>query len=223
MVRQREKTKMKGVSTLRNRSAFLAWCLFATQSLFCVNAFNTNSITTSRRLYNGVSQYNGAKQNSPNLSLVPSSIRNFSKLGLAKGGGDGGDNIDPNPGGMNNFNNNGKGDDEEEEGFFDAIQNWIKSGEAKEDAKTYTISLFVALVLRFFIIEPRYIPSLSMYPTFDVGDQLAVEKVTKKVRPYSRKEVVVFNPPPAFQEIVTSSKGKEALIKRIVATSVSYL
>lgn len=30
--------------------------------------------------------------------------------------------------------------------------------------------------------------------------------------------MVVFNPPPAFQEIVTDSRGKEALIKRIVAT-----
>lgn len=141
------------------------------------------------------------------------------QLRLAKdGNGGGGDRSDPNPGGMNNFNNNENGDDEESGGFMDAFQEWVDSGEAREDAKTYTISLLVALVLRFFIIEPRYIPSLSMYPTFDVGDQLAVEKVTKKFRPYSKNQIVVFNPPPAFQEIVSSSKGKEALIKRIVAT-----
>ena len=144
------------------------------------------------------------------------------QLNLASGGNDGGDIIDPNPGGMNNFNNNNNRDNgDDDENLIESMLNWFKSDEAKEDAKTYTYSLVVALLLRFFIIEPRYIPSLSMYPTFDVGDQLAVEKVTKRVRPYSRNEVVVFNPPVAFQEIVTGSKGKEALIKRIVAIAVS--
>ena len=59
----------------------------------------------------------------------------------------------------------------------------------------------MALALRFLVVEPRFIPSLSMYPTFDIGDQLAVEKVTHFVRPYSRNDVVVFNPPPAFMEV----------------------
>mmetsp|Transcript_163 Transcript_163/g.239 ORF Transcript_163/g.239 Transcript_163/m.239 type:complete len:297 (-) Transcript_163:265-1155(-) len=129
---------------------------------------------------------------------------------------------DPNPGGMNNWNdNNGNGGDDEN--FLDVLKAWLKSDEGKEDIQTYTISLCVALLLRFTIIEPRYIPSLSMYPTFDVGDQLAVEKVTKRIRPFNRNEVVVFNPPDTFRQIVSSNygidakKSKEALIKRIVA------
>jgi hypothetical protein len=66
-----------------------------------------------------------------------------------------------------------------------------------------------------------------MYPTFEVGDQLAVEKVTKRIRPFERNEVVVFNPPKSFRTIVSeqyggedSGKAKEALIKRIVALEV---
>lgn len=107
-------------------------------------------------------------------------------------------------------------------GIFDSIRNWARSEEGKEDIKTYFVSLFIALLLRFTIIEPRYIPSLSMYPTFDVGDQLAVEKVTKRIKPLYRNEVVVFNPPQAFRDIVEGqygdkSRGREALIKRIVA------
>jgi len=112
-------------------------------------------------------------------------------------------------------------------GPFDALSKWWNSDEGREDVQTYAVSLTVALLLRLIIIEPRYIPSLSMYPTFDVGDQLAVEKVTKWVRPYQRNQVVVFTPPQTFREIVNSNyggkgdspKSKEALIKRIVAVA----
>lgn len=107
-------------------------------------------------------------------------------------------------------------------GLIGPIKRWVQSEEGREDVKTYFISLFIALILRFTIIEPRFIPSLSMYPTFEVGDQLAVEKVTKRIKPFYRSEIVVFNPPRAFQEIMenqygNAARGKEALIKRIVA------
>jgi len=109
------------------------------------------------------------------------------------------------------------------EGILSAIKNWFYSEEGREDVKTYFLSLAIALILRFTIIEPRFIPSLSMYPTFDVGDQLAVEKVSKRLKPFYRNEVVVFQPPQAFRDIVESygdkAKGKEALIKRIVAVA----
>lgn len=108
------------------------------------------------------------------------------------------------------------------DGLFDSIRKWFRSEESKDDIKVYLLSLFVALLVRFLIVEPRYIPSLSMYPTFEVGDQLAVEKVTKRIKPLYRNEVVVFNPPQAFQDIVDgqygdSARSREALIKRIVA------
>ncbi|KAL7514591.1 hypothetical protein ACHAXN_011918 [Cyclotella atomus] len=127
---------------------------------------------------------------------------------------------DPNPGGLNNqWSDNDNKKSFKELGFFDQIREWWSSEDGKEDVKTYTVSLTFALLLRFLIIEPRYIPSLSMFPTFEVGDQLAVEKVTKRIRPFNRNEVVVFNPPQRFREIVgdSSRKAKEALIKRIVA------
>ena len=58
-------------------------------------------------------------------------------------------------------------------GFFDSIKAWFKSEEGRKDVRTYATSLTLALCLRFLVVEPRYIPSLSMYPTFEVGDQLA--------------------------------------------------
>ena len=134
--------------------------------------------------------------------------------------------VDPNPGGLNQWaedddNNNKKSF--QDMNLIEQIQEWFASPEGKEDVKTYIVSLGIALLLRLLIIEPRYIPSLSMYPTFEVGDQLAVEKVTKRIRPFDRREVVVFNPPQKFRELVgdSSRKSKEALIKRIVAIEVS--
>jgi hypothetical protein len=108
----------------------------------------------------------------------------------------------------------------------DKFQRWWNSDEGKDDVKTYLISMGVALLLRFTIIEPRFIPSLSMYPTFEVGDQLAVEKVTKRLKPFYRQEVVVFHPPQTFRDIMVdqygqdASRAKEALIKRIVGIEV---
>lgn len=145
---------------------------------------------------------------------------NIGRLWMAGNDGNGGDNEDPNPGGLNQWSDD---DDDkqsfEDLNFFEQIQEWFASPEGKEDVKTYTVSLGVALCLRLLIVEPRYIPSLSMYPTFEVGDQLAVEKVTKRIRPFNRREVVVFNPPARFRDIVggSSGKAKEALIKRIIA------
>jgi len=200
----------------------LTCCAIASQSQSLVSAFNLLPIAPVNNRQSSIGPRPVSSiatlTKTPEYSTKSKITRTIFQLKLSKGKNDGGDPIDPNPGGMNNFNNNGKNDDDEnEESLVESALNWFKSDEAKEDAKTYTISLAVALLLRFFIIEPRYIPSLSMYPTFDVGDQLAVEKVTKKFRPYARNQVVVFNPPPAFQEIVANSKGKEALIKRIVA------
>jgi signal peptidase I len=114
----------------------------------------------------------------------------------------------------------------EDGNFIESLASWFKSEEGREDVKTYFVSLAIALLLRFIIIEPRYIPSLSMFPTFEVGDQLAVEKVTKRLKPFYRREVVVFNPPQAFRDIMTdnygqdASRSREALIKRIIAIEV---
>jgi len=91
----------------------------------------------------------------------------------------------------------GGGDDNEEEpkDFKGKAAKWWADPENQADVKSYMSSLSLALLFRALIMEPRFIPSLSMYPTFDIGDQLAVEKVSHYVRPYSRNDVVVFTPP----------------------------
>jgi hypothetical protein len=129
----------------------------------------------------------------------------------------------PDQGGGGGNNNNKLPKDDS---FGAKFRRWWNSDEGKDDVRTYFLSLAIALILRFTIVEPRFIPSLSMYPTFDVGDQLAVEKVTKRIKPLYRQEVVVFNPPQTFRDIIVNeygqdaSRAREALIKRVVAIEV---
>ncbi len=87
--------------------------------------------------------------------------------------------------------------------------------DALDDLRTFAMAFAIALTVRTIVIEPRFIPSLSMYPTFEIGDQLLVEKVSKYVRHYEAGDIVVFEPPPALTER-GYSKG-DAFIKRIIA------
>ncbi len=86
------------------------------------------------------------------------------------------------------------------------------------DFKVYGASLLIAIIIRTFIAEPRLIPSLSMFPTLDIGDQLAVDKVSKYYRTFKRGDVVVFRPTPEYVKCSDRPNAAgETLIKRIVA------
>jgi signal peptidase I len=76
--------------------------------------------------------------------------------------------------------------------------------------------LLLALLLRWQVVEPRWIPSGSMLPTLQLQDRILVEKVRPHFgRDFQPGTVVVFHPPP---ELVDAGYDPgSALIKRVVA------
>eukprot|EP00960_Hanusia_phi_P049060 759335-Hanusia_phi.AAC.2 len=66
----------------------------------------------------------------------------------------------------------GKNDDPDKDGdksVVDSLIKWFQSDEGREEALQWTITFAIAISFRVFVVEPRFIPSLSMFPTFHVG------------------------------------------------------
>ncbi|NJP11625.1 MAG: signal peptidase I [Leptolyngbyaceae cyanobacterium RU_5_1] len=85
-----------------------------------------------------------------------------------------------------------------------------------ENVQILFIALILALLIRVFVAEPRYIPSDSMVPTLEVGDRLVVEKVSYHLHPPELGDIVVFDPPAQLQ--ILGFAKDQAFIKRIIGT-----
>ncbi|NER80748.1 MAG: signal peptidase I [Leptolyngbya sp. SIO1D8] len=86
----------------------------------------------------------------------------------------------------------------------------------KQNIRVFAIAIVIAVLMRLFVAEPRFIPSNSMEPTLHIGDRLLVEKISYRFRSPHPKDIIVFRPPPQLREY--GYTGKQAFIKRIIAT-----
>jgi signal peptidase I len=57
------------------------------------------------------------------------------------------------------------------------------------------IAVVLALVIRFFLFEPFYIPSGSMEPTLQVQDKIIVNKLVYRFKEPARGDIIVFELP----------------------------
>lgn len=88
-----------------------------------------------------------------------------------------------------------------------------------EFARTIILSILLALGIRTFVAEARWIPSGSMEPTLHgtpnqwEADKIIVDKVTYRFSLPQRGDIVVFSPTQELQ----NEKYEDAFIKRVIA------
>ena len=87
------------------------------------------------------------------------------------------------------------------------------------DLKNLLIWIAIALIIRWQVIEPRWIPSGSMLPTLQIKDKILVEKITPKITSKTnlsklKDKIIVFNVPE--QLINAGYDADTALIKRVI-------
>ncbi|MEW6696205.1 MAG: signal peptidase I [Bacillota bacterium] len=70
-----------------------------------------------------------------------------------------------------------------------------KKSALRELLESVVIAILLAAVIRFFILEPFYIPSGSMEPTLLTGDRIIVSKVTYHLTDPQPGDIVVFKFP----------------------------
>ena len=71
-------------------------------------------------------------------------------------------------------------------------------------------ALLVAFVIKTFLLQAFYIPSLSMAPTLRVNDRVLVNKLSYDLHDVHRGDVVVFESPP------NDGSATKDLIKRVI-------
>ena len=81
-----------------------------------------------------------------------------------------------------------------------------------EGIKTIALAAVLAVGIRQFVAEARFIPSDSMVPTLVKDDRLIIDKLSYKFSQPQRGDIVVFNPTDTLAE----QKFKDAFIKRVV-------
>jgi signal peptidase I len=91
-------------------------------------------------------------------------------------------------------------------------------------------ALIVAVVIKTFLFQAFYIPSVSMEPTLKVGDRVLVNKLSYDLHDVNRGDIVVFERPSTDPQTIEGCDGKPVtvlppknteevhdLIKRVIA------
>jgi signal peptidase I len=80
-----------------------------------------------------------------------------------------------------------------------------------EIVETVVLTLIIFLAIQGFVAQPYRVEQGSMEHTLEPDQYVLVDKLTPRVEPYQRGDIVVFNPPSGFQR-----GGGAPFIKRVI-------
>lgn len=75
-------------------------------------------------------------------------------------------------------------------------------------------ALVAALVIKAFLVQAFFIPSASMEPTLEIGNRVLVNKLSYRLHPVHRGDLVVFRRPP--EAPADGAPSVKDLIKRVI-------
>jgi len=93
------------------------------------------------------------------------------------------------------------------------LERWFgrRGGALAEWVLVIVGAVVLAVVVKVFLLQAFYIPSLSMYPTLHEGDRVLVNKLSYRLHDVNRGDIVVFERP-----ATETSSNIPDLIKRVV-------
>jgi signal peptidase I len=87
-----------------------------------------------------------------------------------------------------------------------------RKSKLREYVEAIIIAVFLALLIRAFVIQAFKIPSGSMLETLQIGDHILVNKFVYGLRfPFTDNRVLIFNPPRRGDVIVFSFPGNKEI------------
>ena len=79
-----------------------------------------------------------------------------------------------------------------------------------EIVETLVLTLVIYLLIHNFIAQPFEVEQKSMVPTIESGEYVLIDKITPRFGDYQRGDIVVFQPPPGYEQ------GGVPFIKRVI-------
>jgi signal peptidase I len=80
-----------------------------------------------------------------------------------------------------------------------------------EVVETLVLTLVIFLVIQNFVAQPYLVQQMSMEHSLEPGNYVLVDKLTPHFDDYNRGDVIVFSPPPGFED-----GGTTPFIKRVI-------
>jgi signal peptidase I len=93
-------------------------------------------------------------------------------------------------------------------------------GALREGVVLVALALALAVLIRSFLVQAFFVPSISMEPTLDINDRILVSKLTTDIHGVKRGQVVVFKDPGGW---LPPEPDNSAPWQRVLRSGMTYV